>query len=527
MRAARNRLVIAWAVAIAAVGLAVPGVLAARPDDAPIVLSPELRSDLTALAPGEMLPVIAYLRPADGSRLEGVAESDLRRAAAVAQAPVLAHLARLEAERRVTGIRPLWIVNAVAFSGGAVDIAAAAAWPEVVRVERDRVYALAAPILPASSSGERSQSGPMIEPNLLAIQAPLLWSVGITGTGAIVASLDTGVDVTHPALASRWRGGAHDWLDPYQQCAQPCDPLGHGSRVVGVAIGGAESGSAIGVAPGALWIAARIFNAQGLAQTSVIHQAFQWALDPDGDPATNDAPDVVNASWDLANPAGCDLTFAPDLHALVAAGITPVFAAGNQGTGVAGVGAAVSPANNPDAFPIGAVDAAGDVAVFSSRGPTSCGVGMPRTFPDIAAPGVAVFTTDHMVFGDPTPRYASGPETTGTSFAAPHVTGGLALLVSAFPGRRLSPAELRVALTYTAHPVPTDAAAPNNDSGAGLIDLWAAYQALVANVVPTATPTTTPSPTPSPRPSATPVATATALPAGVRLYLPWIGREIP
>ncbi len=526
MPGARTRVVIAWVVAVLAIGLAVPGVLAARPVDAPVGLSPELSSDLALLAPGEALPVIAYLRPA-GTLLEGVAEADLRRTAAVAQAPMLARLGRLEAERRVTEIRPLWIVNAIAFSGGAVDIAAVAAWPEVVTVERDRVYALAAPIASTASTGDRAQSGPTIEPNLLAIQAPLLWTVGITGTGAVVASLDTGVDATHPALGQRWRGGVSDWLDPYQQCAQPCDPLGHGSRVAGVIVGGVESGSAIGVAPGTQWIAARIFNAQGLAQASVIHQAFQWALDPDGDPDTDDAPDVVNASWDLANPAGCDLTFAPDLHALVAAGITPVFAAGNQGAGVTGVGAAVSPANNPDAFPIGAVDATGAVAVFSSRGPTSCGVGVPRTFPDVVAPGVAVFTTDHMIVGDPTPRYVSGPETTGTSFAAPHVAGGLALLVSAFPGRRLSPAELRVALAYTAHPVPTDAAAPNNDSGAGMIDLWAAYQALATGVVPTATPTVTPSPTPSPRPSATPSATPTALATGVKLYLPWIGRAIP
>ncbi len=526
MRGVRSRFLSACAVAVVAVSLAVPGVLAARQADAPGGMSAELSSELASLDPGATLPVIAFLRPAE-TLLEGVAESDLRHAAAVAQAPVLTRLRRLEAEQRVTGIRPLWIVNAIAFTGTSAEIADLAARPDVVRIERDRVYTLAAPIPSAASAVDRSQSGLTIEPNLLAIQAPLLWSEGITGTGAVVASLDTGVDVTHPDLGPRWRGGVHDWLDPYQQCAQPCDPLGHGSRVTGVIVGGAESGSVIGVAPGAVWIAARVFNAQGQAQASAIHQAFQWVLDPDGDPATDDVPDVVNASWDLANPAGCDLTFAPDLQALVAAGITPVFAAGNQGAGVTGVGAAVSPANNPDAFPIGAVDAAGAVAVFSSRGPTSCGVGVPRVFPDVVAPGVAVFTSDHMVFGDPTPRYVAGPETTGTSFAAPHVSGGLALLVSAFPGRRLSPAELRVALAHTAHPVPIEAASPNNDSGAGMIDLWAAYQALAAGVLPTATPTITPSPTPSPRPSATPSSTPTVAPVGVRLYLPWIGRGGP
>jgi subtilisin family serine protease len=347
----------------------------------------------------------------------------------------------------------------------------------------------------------------------VAVNAPLLWTLGITGTGVVVGSLDTGVDGTHPELAATWRGDAHAWFDPYHQCATPCDLNGHGTQVMGVMVGGAASGTAIGMAPGATWIAARIFNTTGQAQASTIHLAFQWALDPDGNPATDDAPDVVNASWDVINPGGCDLTFAPDLQALVAAGIVPVFAAGNSGPNPA---SAVSPANNPDALAVGAVDNAGVVASFSSRGPTSCGTGAARTFPELAAPGVAVSTTDRMVVGDPAPRYVPA---SGTSLAAPHVAGGLALLISAFPGRRFSAAELRVALSFTARPLPDQASTPNNDTGAGLLDLWAAYEALRQDSLPTATPTTAPSPSPTP--------TAIWSFASRTMYLPFVRRELP
>ena len=127
---------------------------------------------------------------------------------------------------------------------------------------------------------------------------------------------------------------------------------GHGTSAMGLIVGGAASGSAIGMAPGATWIAAKIFNDSGTGTMSAIHLAYQWMLDPDGNPATADAPNVVNNSWTLATP-GCSTEFEPDLAALVAAGITPVFAAGNFGPGTS---TDASPANNPDAFAVGATD---------------------------------------------------------------------------------------------------------------------------------------------------------------------------
>ena len=497
------------------VGLVALSALGARPASAD--LSPDVRSARAGLGSGARLPIVVYLRAQDSPALAFEPPIDrLQQLADDTQRPLLDRLQRLIDQGHAGDLKPLWIINAVALSADTTALDEIARWPEVGRLTVDRVYELAPPPDGPASGFDQPQDFPTIQPNLVAIGAPLLWTTGITGTGAVVASLDTGVDATHPDLASRWRAGVGGWFDPYGQCAQPCDPIGHGTRGMGIMVGGADSGSVIGVAPGASWIAARVFDTQGRASTSAIHQAFQWVLDPDGDPATDDAPNVVNASWDLVNPGACDLTFAPDLKALVDSGITPVFAAGNQG---AAPSTSVSPANNPDALPVGAVDNAGQVQSFSSRGPTQCGVGLARVFPDLAAPGVAVFTADRMVFGDPTPRYIAGPETTGTSFSAPHVSGALALLVSAFPGRVLNPAELRVALAYSAHPLPEGDPSPNNEAGAGMLDVWAAYQALSAGALPTATPTVTASPLPSSTP--TMAVTATRQPSATPSPVPF------
>ncbi len=108
---------------------------------------------------------------------------------------------------------------------------------------------------------------------------------------------------------------------------------------------------------------------------------MQWVLDPDGNPATADAPSIVNNSWAFGKP-GCNLEFQPDLQALRAAGIVPVFAAGNAGPNGA---TSVSPANYPEAFSVGAVNNAG--ATYFLEQPRPVGLrGPTRTYPDLVAP---------------------------------------------------------------------------------------------------------------------------------------------
>lgn len=171
----------------------------------------------------------------------------LERGGQRAQAPLLTVLAALQRAGHVRHVRSLWIAGAVALTADAEAIAALRARPEVRSIESDSVL----PIHPADAiTGE---------PGVAVTGAPELWSHGLDGSGITVATLDTGVDLTHPELASRYRGGSYGWFDPFGQHTSPVDLNGHGTQVVGVMV----AGDGIGMAPGAQFIAARVFNDSG------------------------------------------------------------------------------------------------------------------------------------------------------------------------------------------------------------------------------------------------------------------------
>jgi bacillopeptidase F len=287
----------------------------------------------------------------------------------------------------------------------------------------------------------------------------------------VVATLDSGVDVNHPDLRDRWRGGVNSWFDPNGEHLEPFDQDGHGTQTMGILVGGDASGEAIGVAPDARWIAAKIYNDLGIATLSGIHEAFQWLLDPDGDSLTDDAPSLVVCPWgvDVALDR-CEPEFHPDIQALKTAGIAVVFAAGNDGPGI---GTSSPPANAPGSLAAGAVDSSATVATFSSRGPSACGGGL---YPQLAAPGVNVKTADLTAGGVFPNSYRT---VSGTSYAAPHIGGALALLQSALP--QTDPDQLEAALFRSAMDV--GSAGPDFSTGYGIVDVVAAYADLMAEPV--------------------------------------------
>jgi subtilisin family serine protease len=366
-----------------------------------------------------------------------------------AQAPVLAQLAELRREGHVRHVRPLWIADAVALSADAGALAALEARPDVQSIEADAQL----PIRPADAvTGE---------PGIASTGAPGYWARGVDGRGITVGVLDTGVDLTHPELALHYRGGTNSWFDPYgQHPSAPVDMTGHGSEVTGVIVAGAG----IGMAPGARFIAARAFDDTGASTASAIHLAFQWLLDPDHNPATHDAPNVVNLSWGARQ--ACNLEFQPDLQALRSAHILPVAAAGNDGQTIPqppGLSPDNSPANLPEAFAVGALQSATAIAPFSSAGPSSCSGGQ---FPALVAPGTGIRSTSSGGF--------DATNLAGTSFSAPHVAGALALLLQVAP--QLTAVEQANLLTQSAD----DLGAPGADSifGAGALDLVASARSL-------------------------------------------------
>ncbi len=352
----------------------------------------------------------------------------------------------------------LWSINALAATASPAAIQQLAALLEVDSIKLDSTLAEPSP-QPAATA--------VPEWNLDSIRAPGMWSAGYDGTGTVVASMDTGVDADHPDLALSWRAGSNSWFDPSGEHSTPYDKSGHGTQTTSLMVGGDAGGSSIGVAPAAQWIAVKIFNDAGVASLSAIHQGFQWLLDPDGKPRTNDIPDVVNNSWGFPNLVGqCYTEFSSDIAVLKAAGIAVVFSAGNQGS----LGSE-SPADNPESFAVGSVDSSLNVAASSSRGPSACDGSF---FPEVVAPGVSIRTAD-LTFGGVFPdSYVS---VSGTSFAAPHVAGTMALLRQANPDA--SVAQLEQALTGSA--IDLGIAGPDNEYGYGLIDAMAANDALAGN----------------------------------------------
>jgi bacillopeptidase F len=298
------------------------------------------------------------------------------------------------------------------------------------------------------------------------VRAPEAWRQGIDGSGVTIGIVDTGLDAEHPAIRPHYRGTAADgtishdyhWYDPFQGRAVAYDDGGHGTHVAGSAAGGSET-RAIGVAPGAKLIAAKAINGRGYNTTDATLKALQFMLAPtrtDGsDPNPAMGADVVNNSWGNADQA--DDTFVDTFAALKAAGIDVVSAAGNSGPRE---GTVSPPGSYPGYLSVAATTDRDAVASFSSRGPSRFARPDEMT-PNVAAPGAGI------VSAAPGGRYQ---RMSGTSMAAPHVAGAVALLRQAAP--QATHEQLVEALTRTA--VDIDRPGPDNASGFGRIDVPAA-----------------------------------------------------
>ena len=437
-------------------------------------IDPKLLQVLQSAASGEMFSVIVELREKESlsdlrekqrkNQIKKIIER-LQKKAQQTQSKVIQLVESRIAAGTAQSYTSFWMINGLEVTATPAVIQELAQLSAVGRIVRNE--SIAAPAAPPTallnSRASLVRQGGAPEANIALVNAPALWSQGYQGQGIVVANMDSGVDISHPELSARYRGGANSWFDPYGQHATPYDASGHGTWTMGIMVGGNGGGTSIGMAPGAQWIAAKIFNDQGSGTVAGIHAAFQWLLDPDGNPATADTPNVVNGSWTFQSP-GCNLEFEDDIAVLRAAGVLPIFAAGNAGPSA---NTSYSPANNPSAFAVGAVNNNNQIYAYSSRGPATCG-GPTITFPHMSAPGVNVLTTD---------RYGLYFPQTGTSLAAPHVAGALALLLNAYPSA--SAARQQAALLNSS--VDLGAVGADNNFGQGRLDVLAAYNWLVSN----------------------------------------------
>lgn len=465
--AARNKLR-GWAVLVALILLSVTAVASAQTAGPDLRrLHPDLRRALLENegAP-DFVPVIVQWRQGPEAIAQAAAAPDklAQRQAVVAglqadavrrTAALMATLDAAVARGQAQNVRAFWASPVIALDARPDLIIELAQHPDVAQVRRDARIALASPPFV-----EAAAPADVLPWHLALINVgPAQQALGLDGTGVVVANLDTGVDWQHPALLTKYRGyrgrlpAIHygNWhVSTNEGYLYPGDGYGHGTHTMGTIVGDDGEGHRVGVAPGARWIAVKIFNNAGYTLESWVHDAFQWIIAPEGDPAL--APDIVSNSW--GSDVGSDERFRPDVRALRAAGILPVFSAGNDGPFAATVG---SPASFPEAFAVGAVDGEKLVARFSSRGPSYWG----EIKPEIAAPGV------NIVSSFPGGGYRSAD---GTSMAAPHVAGVAALLLQADP--TLTPDQLEVLLTGTAEPL--GSVVPNQATGWGLVNAYAA-----------------------------------------------------
>ncbi|MEP0827085.1 MAG: S8 family serine peptidase [bacterium] len=304
-----------------------------------------------------------------------------------------------------------------------------------------------------------------VSTHLSALNIPYLWNRGLRGRGRLVCSFDTGVEGSHPALSSKWRGSKTSysaaWFAPALTDTIPIDKVGHGTHTMGIMVGNAAADS-FGVAPDAEWITAAVID-QGRTLSNTVADiiaAFQWALNPDNNLSTvNDMPDVILNSWGIPTSIfpPCDGTFNQVIDNVEAAGIVTIFAAGNEGPDPMTLRIPANRASSPlNSFAVGALDAANlTIANFSSRGPSSCD--NTKIKPEVVAPGVSVYSS----YKGGTYRLMSG-----TSMSAPFIAGLVALMRQYNPNATV--AEIKTAIINSCRDL--GAAGEDNSYGYGLPD---------------------------------------------------------
>ncbi|MFI6324028.1 S8 family peptidase [Nonomuraea sp. NPDC050556] len=392
----------------------------------------------------------------------------------------------------------------IVVEGTADELAELADDPRVANVHRDRTFP------PAAAN------------NLKVIGADRAHAEGATGTGQVVAILDTGIDRDHPAFAGKIVGEA--CFSAVEQGVESLCPNGatsmtgagaadaetarclldtvnlceHGSHVAGIASA---------VAPGAGIVAVQVFSRVNDEETCgepscllAYESSLRLAMDHVASLAGSQPIAALNLSLGgMPYETSCDDdVFKPKIDDLLSKGVATVVAAGNEYFEGASFPGCIS-----SAVTVGASDDADAIADFSNRGPLV----------DVFAPGVDI---ESAVPDDATAVHS------GTSMATPHVTGALAVLKSRFPGTPIG--ELVEKLRTTGRPLVYGSATTPR------IDLYAAITGAAASPPITQSPSpsdepqpssgpspsptvNTPAPTPIPLPTITVTVTVTATPA--------------
>lgn len=330
----------------------------------------------------------------------------------------------LSTHPKISNVRPLGF--GVFAASGPIDLETLRQLPGVSMVDVDTTLSTASsdPLYPSQWALEND--GDTAEPWAVTadadIDAPEGWH-RTRGAGVVVAVIDSGVDVTHPDLvANIWHNsdevcgnGLDDDGNGYpDDCtgwdfvnndATTEDLNGHGTHVAGII--GAEANNKIGIAGVAYESQIMPLKiGDGAPPLSAAIEAIAYAID--------NGARVINASWVSDDPSA-EAFLQPALDAAEAAGVLFITGAGNFGTDIDADPIFPASANNPNVITVGASTAQDLPAIYSGYGSRSV---------DLFAPG------EHIVSTLPGDQYGAF---SGTSMAAPMVSGAAALLWSATP----------------------------------------------------------------------------------------------
>jgi serine protease AprX len=394
-----------------------------------------------------------------------------------------AQVAALAARHHLRVLRQL--SNEAVVAANSLEIAELAADGAIDHLSGDPIVRTSMSVSNKAIAADQARAG---APGLLGIGA----IPGVTGQGVGVAVIDSGIS-PHAALTGRVVANVSLVTgDP-----STADAYGHGTHIAGIIAGSGAAARNVtglydgGVAPGVQLVNVRVLGADGSGLTSDVIAGIQWAV------ANRARYNIRIINLSLGHPVGEPAATDPLCEAVadaVQAGIVVVAAAGNAGVADNGsqiLGGIMSPGNSPAAITVGALNTWGTadrsddtVATYSSRGPTKYDLAVK---PDVAAPGNKIISLEanggylveeysylHQA-GSGSNAYM---QLSGTSMAAPMVSGGVALLLQGTPN--LVPAQVKLALQMGATFVKDGGLM---GAGAGSVNFWASRKIAVNGLV--------------------------------------------
>lgn len=338
----------------------------------------------------------------------------------------------------------------------------------VVEVEQRRSAALERELRKNGCTVERAAPmRPLLDQSVPQIAVDAAWNLGTSGKGIRIGVVDTGIDVTHPDF--RGRVAAYEDFTG----TGTSDGVGHGTHVCGIAAGAGKIYR--GVAPAAMLYVAKVLSEDGGDSADVV-AGLSWL--------STQKVDVINISLGGKGDPGDPLS--RECEELTVDGIVLCVAAGNEGPGASTIS---SPGCAPSVITVGAVDKSDRLSAYSSRGPVRW-KGKVIAKPDLLAVGGGVDVVGQCPYapGIASARSRKIPRSpcdvgvahsatkyirmSGTSMAAPHATGVVALMIEATRAARqpADPSTVKSALQKSCRKL----AYRQNQQGSGRIDAVAA-----------------------------------------------------